>query len=270
MARVLAISSWVAAGHVGLSAIAPALNRIGCEIIQIPSITLSNHRGWTHAAGAPVPPHEMEAMAEAVDANGWLTGLDAVLTGYLPSAEHAATAARIISLCQKRSPSLGVIVDPVLGDNPKGLYVPIAVAEAIANHLVAEARVLTPNLFELSWLTGHDVSTPQAAIAAARSLIERGDGQRVLVTSPPVESGMTGVLEVMRQRATLYRTPRIEAAPNGPGDVFAGLIAAGLETGRAVAAIAAILSASAGKPHLRLTDPENDWTTAPPVLGETL
>ena len=52
MARILAISSQVVRGHVGLSAIVPALQRLGHEVLPIPTIILSNHPG--HPA-RPVP-----------------------------------------------------------------------------------------------------------------------------------------------------------------------------------------------------------------------
>ncbi len=56
MARILAISSHVAHGHVGLGAIVPALNRLGHEVIALPTVLLSNHPRHKQCAGEPVAP----------------------------------------------------------------------------------------------------------------------------------------------------------------------------------------------------------------------
>lgn len=268
MARILAISSWVAAGHVGLSAIAPALQRLGHEVIQIPTVMLSNHRGFAHAAGTQTAPETMLEMVEAIAANGWIDGLDAMLTGYLPSAAHVETTMQIVETVRSARPGVSLLVDPVLGDAPKGLYLPEATARAVAGILAPQADILTPNLFELEWLSARRCGSPGDAAAAARALMENGRIGRVLVTSPPLAPGETGVIDILPESASLYRSRLIEKPPNGPGDVFAGLIAAGTEAGHAVGMLSALLTASAGHPHLRLVDA--DWATAPPVSGDTI
>ena len=56
MATVVAVSSFVARGTVGLRAIMPALDRMGHEAIACPTILLSNHLGHPRAAGDPEHP----------------------------------------------------------------------------------------------------------------------------------------------------------------------------------------------------------------------
>jgi pyridoxine kinase len=124
MARIMVISSRVAMGHVGLSIIVPALQALGHAVLEIPTILLSNHPGHAHVAGTRIDPQTLTAMVSALAANGWLTGLDAVLTGYLPTPAHvdfaAATVARLRALNGARP--VVYLCDPVLGDDPKGLY----------------------------------------------------------------------------------------------------------------------------------------------------
>src|SRR5687768_930784 len=48
--RVLAISSQVVYGPVGSSAAVPAMRRLGLDVLELPSVLLSNHPGH----GAPV------------------------------------------------------------------------------------------------------------------------------------------------------------------------------------------------------------------------
>ena len=84
MPRVLAISSQVARGHVGLGAVVPVLQALGHDVIALPTVLLSNHPGHAHAAGECVGPDQLRRMLDALGANGWLGEIDAVLTGYLP------------------------------------------------------------------------------------------------------------------------------------------------------------------------------------------
>ena len=256
MARVLILSSWVAHGHVGAAAAGPALQALGHAVTVLPTTMLSNHPGWPHVAGRAVPVAELSAMADALDSNGWLAGADALLTGYLPSPAHVAFAA---TLARRARPGR-LVVDPVLGDAPAGLYLPQAVAEAIRDTLLPAADLLTPNAFELGWLTGRPVTTP-AEIARAAGAV--AGPARILVTSVPGVAGQTGVLELPGPR--LWRMPWRDGVPHGPGDVFAGLMAAGLDAAAALGHLQALVEASLGADHLRIAERAADWTVAPPL-----
>ena len=121
--KVMALSSQVAHGHVGLSAAVPVLHLLGCAVTAVPTVMLSNHPGWPHVAGHAVPPGDIDRMIDALEANGWLAGHDALLTGYLPGAGHVDLAARLIARIKALNPGAEIVVDPVLGDAPKGLYI---------------------------------------------------------------------------------------------------------------------------------------------------
>ncbi|MCB1341215.1 MAG: pyridoxal kinase [Pseudooceanicola sp.] len=252
--RIVMLSSWVASGHVGLSAGAPMVQALGHEVVQLPTVMLSNHPGFPPVSGRAVDVAQLAGMAEALEANGWLVGVDALLTGYLPSAAHVEFAAALAARLRAR-----VVVDPVLGDVPKGLYVPGEVAEAIRDRLVPRADVLTPNLFELSWLTGMPVRTLAEVTAAARAL-----GREVLVTSAPSGPGRIGVLRVA-DRLSRWSAPMRAGVPQGTGDAFAALIAAGLPVGAALGHLAALVDTSLNTPHLRIAESARDWTAAPPI-----
>ena len=157
MARILVISSQVVSGHVGLSAMVPALQAYGHDVLPVPTILLSNHPGLKPASGTRIEPATLDGIVQTLDQNGCLDRVDAVLTGYLPSAAHVAFAANAIARCRGRNPQLKVLCDPVVGDDPKGLYIDPAAAAAIRVTLVPIADIITPNRFELAWLTGHAV-----------------------------------------------------------------------------------------------------------------
>lgn len=253
---VLAVSSWVAAGHVGLSAAAPALRALGRPVTELPTVLLSNHPGFAQVAHQPMPVAALRAFVAAQDANGWGQRHGALLLGYMPTPAHVEFAAQ---LAADRAGTLRVIVDPILGDAPKGLYVRPEVAAAVRDRLVPLADVLTPNLFELGWLTGAPVQTLDQAAQAATALAAEA-GAEVLVTSPPLGAGETGLLT----EAAVYATPHLAGVPQGTGDVFSGLIAGGLPPDAALGHVAALARASQGAPHLNIAEALADWTAAAP------
>jgi pyridoxine kinase len=272
MAHVIVVSSWVAHGHVGLCAAVPVLNALGHRVTQLPTVQLSNHAGWPHVSGGPVPVDTLAGMVEALDRNGWLSQADAILTGYLPSAAHVDFAAGLIDRLRAATPALRITVDPVLGDAPKGLYIAPEAAVAIRDLLLPRADLVTPNHFELSWLTGDAPETLAETATTARRLMDQASAGGVFVTSPPLGPplgpGSTGLLALDRTGATLYRTARHASVPNGVGDVLSALIASGLPAGHALGHLQALIGRSLGADHLRIAETAPHWTAADPIAAE--
>lgn len=252
MARVLAISSQVAYGPVGLTALVPALQAAGHEVMAIPTVTLSNHPGHGKPAGYRTEPMQIEAMLAALAGLGALSPLDAVLTGYFVSAAQIEVVAQAVGELKRRLPALQVLVDPVIGDDGS-LYVPADVAAAVRDRLVPLASIITPNAFELGWLTGRPVPDEAAALAAAQALAVRD----VLATSIPAGDGHLATLLVAGGE-TYKSVSRMRAGvPNGTGDFLSGLYLAArvsLPPAKAFAAAMARLeqaiALSAGSPVL--------------------
>ena len=82
MGTVIAISSLVAKGGVGLRVTVPALQRLGHDAIAFPTMVLSSHLGFARVAGTAISPETLAAMIDALDANAWLERADAIITGY--------------------------------------------------------------------------------------------------------------------------------------------------------------------------------------------
>lgn len=213
-------------GSVGLSAIVPALSALGHEVLAVPTVVLSNHPGHAFTAGLRMPPDQVSALVAALDGNGWLAGLDAVLTGYLPTREHVEAAAEVLDRVAAASPSAVYVCDPVLGDDPKGLYIEAEAAAAIGRLLLPRALLATPNRFELAYLTGRKVETISDAMRALMCL-PCGGG---IATSIPAV-GIPGrepeeLANVVAQDTVLAstRVPRQPDTPHGTGDLFAALV----------------------------------------------
>ncbi|HUZ13488.1 MAG TPA: PfkB family carbohydrate kinase [Caulobacteraceae bacterium] len=228
MPAILILSSFVASSRVGGSAQALALARLGIEPILAPTVLLGRHPGLGAPGGAAVEAATMAAMLDAVEANGRFGALDAVITGHFSHPDQARLAAQTLRRVKAASPGARLIVDPVMGDAPGGLYVGAAVAEAIARELAPLADLLAPNAFELERLSGAPITGEATALAAATRL-----GRPVLVSSVP-SGAEIGVVYAEGGRGWLAAHARAPAAPKGCGDLLTAFFAAALVQGFAL------------------------------------
>jgi pyridoxine kinase len=221
VARIVALSSFVARGHVGLRAMVPGLEALGHDVAALPSVVLSSHAGQPHLARLPVATADLAAMVDALAANGWLASASMLVSGYLPTPEHVAFAADLAARMKRLNPDLRYVCDPVLGDRPKGLYLPAETAVSIKERLVPLADLLTPNAFELSYLTGATVDTASAAAAAARRL----ERPAVVTSSVPAPDGRLATVLVTGETAVATSVAARASVPHGTGDLLTGLLA---------------------------------------------
>jgi pyridoxine kinase len=219
MARILAISSHVVRGAVGLAATVPALQWLGHEVWALPTVLLASRPGLGTLARYDLPESPLAAMLAALEADGCWGSLDAVLTGYFPSAAAVGVAADVIARIRRANPDVLVLVDPILGDAGR-LYVGEDTAQAIRDRLLPLAAIATPNLFELLWLTGASAANLEAVAQAARRL----GPPTVVVTSAAATGNAVSTLLVQEGGAVERRRPHYEGIPNGPGDLLAGLL----------------------------------------------
>jgi pyridoxine kinase len=219
MATVLAISSHVARGSVGLAATVPALQWLCHEAWAIPTVLLASRPGLGRQARHDLPPDDLEALLAGLEADGCWPRLDAVLTGYFPSPEAVRVTAAALQRIRQAAPAIPVLVDPIAGDGGR-LYIAEATAVAIRDELLPLATIATPNLFELGWLTGSPVATLSDAVAAARRL----GPPAVVATSAAETAERISTLLVVGKHHIERHSPRHQAIPNGAGDLMAGLL----------------------------------------------
>lgn len=271
MARILALSSYVASGHVGLAAVVPALQRLGHEVIALPSIVLSNHLGHAYWAGRAVAVDELSAMLDALKRNGALAGLEAVLTGFLPSADHVGLAARTVLDIREQCGDVPYLCDPVLGDAPGGLYICRAAAEAVAGKLAPLATYLTPNRFEAEFLFGA-VDLNGKNDAASRVAVPKGC--RLLAVTSAAVQGERLVSRCITGGTTIACAVSHRArVPHGTGDLFAALLLGHILNGigeqeafaRAVSGVDVVIAASEGRDSLAIVSALDAAAAAEPL-----
>jgi pyridoxine kinase len=264
MAKVLSISSQVVYGHVGNSMACFVLQRMGHEVLSLPTVLLSSRPGYEALAGDRTDPVKLDAMLEAALTNGWLAEVDAILTGYIPTIGHAAFCERWITRIKALNQDAVYLCDPIIGDEPGGIYIDDAAARAIRGRLVPLADILTPNRFELGWVSSRPIPDTAAAVTAARALAR----PVVIVTSAPADAPdrIANILvEEAGTTATVSARETVQA--HGTGDFFAANFLAhklnGLSIREALKAAAAamtmILAASEGQSELALIKTQASW-----------
>ena len=219
MPLALILSSHVAGSRVGGSAQALVLATFGIDTVEVPTVLFGRHPGWGAPGGGPVPVETFEGMLEGVCDNGLFDLADLVLTGYFASAEQAVIAAEAARAC----PNAVIIVDPIMGDGGKGLYVSEEVADANEHELAPIAHLIAPNAWEAERLTGIKIDGAPAAVAAARKL-----DRPALISSVPCGAEI-GVVYADPRGAWLATHRRLEQAPSGTGDLLTALFAAHLQ-----------------------------------------
>ncbi|HVB69027.1 MAG TPA: pyridoxal kinase PdxY [Acetobacteraceae bacterium] len=251
--NILSIASSVAYGHVGNSAAVFPLQLLGAEVWPIATVRFSNHPGYGGFTGTVTEPAEVRALVDGIAARGVLGGCDAVLSGYLGAAETGAAVLHAVGLVRAANPGALYCCDPVIGDDGPGVYVRPGVAAFLAGAGMAAADIVTPNRFELGWLTGQAVDSLAAAKDAAAALAARlrpGGPRVVVVTSLRTEATPAEAIDVLAAeggRFWLLRTPLLPMAVNGAGDALAALFLFHfLRTRDAGAALAAAGSAVQG------------------------
>ena len=255
MPTVLAISSQVVYGAVGNSAAVPALQSLGVAVLALPTVILSNHPGLGLPVRQQFPAEALDAILEDLASQGRFGELAAIMTGYFTDAAQVETVAAAISRLKAARSDILYLCDPILGDDPSGLYIPHPVAEAIRSRLIPLAEFITPNRFDLAWLSGRDVGDTPSAVAAAGTL-----PPITLATSIPLSNGLLGNMVISHDAVWLAETRSRRSVPHGTGDLLAGLFCGHLVRGRsaeealrsAVAGMEAVLDLSEGQDSLDL------------------
>lgn len=222
MRYVLSIQSSVAHGHVGNSAAVFALQRLGRDVMRIDTVRFSNHPAHGGFTGGPAAAEEIDALVAGLAERGFLGQCGALLSGYLGTAVNGLAVARAVERLRQAVPGALFACDPVMGDDPKGLFVAADIPAVMRETLVPAADIVTPNRFELETLTGLPCDSPEGVLAAAQELLAWGP-RLVVVTGLLFQPGAVESLAVTRTAAWRARQPRIEAPAFGAGDTFAAI-----------------------------------------------
>ncbi|ALJ20356.1 pyridoxal kinase PdxY [Microbacterium sp. No. 7] len=239
--KILSIQSAVAYGHVGNSAAVFPLQRIGVEVLPVYTVNFSNHTGYGAWRGPLIAPDDVREVITGIEERGVLGQIDVVLSGYQGGEGIADVILDAVARVKRANPDAVYACDPVMGNAKSGCFVAPAIPVLLRDRVVPAADIITPNQFELGFLTETEPSDLASTLAAAD--LARASGPRtVLVTSverPDRPDDTIEMLAVTDDGAWIVQTPRIPMKANGSGDVAAALFTAHFRTtGDAAAALA--------------------------------
>ncbi len=273
MTTILSIQSSVAYGHVGNSAATFPLMRSGVEVWPVLTVHFSNHTGYGEWRGPLLAADDVAEVIRGIDDRGVLPRVDAVLSGYQGAKEVGAVVLEAVELVKQRSPRAIYCCDPVMGDVGRGFFVRPGIPEFMRNQVVPKAQIVTPNHFELDYLTGRETHTLDEVIDAAQALRAVGP-ETVLVTSVvthATEDDSLTMLAVTGEGAWQVTTPRLDRTFTGSGDLTAAMfLTHWLRTQSAAQAVGATAdivysvlkqTADSGLPELQLVAAQDEIVT---------
>lgn len=175
MKRVLSIQSHVVFGCAGNSAAVFPMRRLGIEVWPMNTVQFSNHtqyrEGWQ---GMVMPGGHIRQLVNGLAEIGVLAECDALLSGYLGSAEQGEEILAAVARLKVLNPAALYFCDPVMGHPDKGCIVAPGVDDFLKTRALACADMLAPNLLELEQLTGRDIRNVPEAIEACQQLRAQG------------------------------------------------------------------------------------------------
>ena len=222
---ILSIQSHVTYGHVGNSAAVFPLQRAGHEVWPVHTVNFSNHTGYGDWGGPMIPASDVTSIIDGIEKRGAFPQIDAILSGYQGGADIADAIVETVRRIKAANPKALYACDPVMGNAKSGCFVSDEIPPLLRDRVVPVADIITPNQFELGYLTDSEVGTLDQTLAAVKKAQEIGP-KTVLVTSvkrPETADDQIEMLAVDGDRAFLVSTPLLPFKRNGSGDVTAAL-----------------------------------------------
>ncbi|MCQ4158932.1 pyridoxal kinase PdxY [Roseomonas sp. GC11] len=251
--NILSIQSWVAYGHVGNASAVFPLQRLGAEVWAVNTVQFSNHTGYGSWRGQVFGAELVRDLVQGIEDRGALPRCDAVLSGYMGDAAIGEAILDAAARVKAANPAALYCCDPVIGDVGRGVFVRPGIPEFMRDRAIPAADIITPNQFELEWLTGQPVTTlaeARAAVARLQAGMAPGGPRCVLVTSLKVAETPADQIEMLAAEGGTFhrvRTPMLPISVNGAGDAIAALfLFHRLQSGRAADALGAACSSIYG------------------------
>ena len=223
--NVLSIQSHVAYGQVGNASAVFPMQRLGCEVWPIHTVQFSNHTGYGAWKGRVFDGPAIEELVDGIAERGVLPRCDGVLSGYMGSADIGTAILSAVERVRAANPQALYCCDPVIGDVGRGVFVRPGIPEFMKDKAVPAADIITPNQFELDYLSGLSSATLDGAREAV-SAVQLTGPRVVLVTSLHTQDTPEGSIDLLAGEGGRFwrvRTPKLDVAVNGAGDAIAAL-----------------------------------------------
>ncbi len=239
MKNILSIQSHTVYGHAGNSAAEFPMRRMGVNVWPLNTVQFSNHTQYGQWRGMVMPAGHLTEVTAGIAAIDRLKTCDAVLSGYLGSAEQGEQVLQIVNQVKTANPNAWYFCDPVMGHSEKGCVVAAGVAEFFVDFALSAADIIAPNLLELEVLGACSVTSVESAIKVSRQLI--ASGPRIVLIKHLARAGRRSdrleMLLVTADEAWHIDRPLVDFGvrqPVGVGDLTSGLLLVDLLQGKSL------------------------------------
>jgi pyridoxine kinase len=247
--NILSIQSWVAYGHVGNASAMFPLQRMGFEVWAVNTVQFSNHTGYGKWRGQVFTGETVRDLIDGIDECGALAKCDGVLSGYMGDAGIGEAILDALARVRAARPGALYLCDPVIGDMDSGIYVQPGIPEFMRDRAVRAADIVTPNHFELEYLSGMDARN-MAELSRAIEAVHALGPKVIMVTSVAAAETPSDCVDIIVSAGNglmRVRTPMLPVSVNGAGDAIAAIfLGKMLETGSPEAALVHAASATFG------------------------
>ncbi|WP_421780508.1 pyridoxal kinase [Kiloniella litopenaei] len=238
MPSIISAQSHVCYGHVGNSAAAFPMQKLGVSVHSVPTTILSNHPAHSSFYGQAVECELLQDLFFGLEERGAFHRSTGFQSGYLATQDNGYVIEEAVKRFKICNPQGIYCLDPVMGDVGKGFFVQAGIPELIAQNLLPLADIITPNKFEFDHLAVTSCQRPVCQshgdmVATARKLMDDFALRCVVITSADFgNEDTTHTLVVRPNDAMLFSTPFIQNGPSGTGDLFTGMLMARILLGQ--------------------------------------
>jgi pyridoxine kinase len=225
--RVLSIQSHVVSGYAGNKCSVFPLQLHGFEVDFINSVQFSHHTGHKVIKGQRLTKDDLENLYQGLKENG-INKYSHILTGYCGDPSFLHTIAKVVSEIKTTSPGVLYVCDPVLGDSGE-YYAPKELMPIYRDTILPLADIITPNVFELSKLSGIEIENEEDCLKAISKLHQECPNISIIVvTSGLISKDNTHMYCYASKKESnekyRFTIPLIRGQFVGTGDIFASLL----------------------------------------------
>lgn len=154
---------------------------LGWDVDAVNTVQFSNHTGYGRWGGLRFDAAHLADVFSNMDRNKLLRH-NRQLTGYTPSPEALGEVEKLIRAQREKNPHMVYLLDPVMGDMDRGMYVNPDVLP-IYRRMLHLASIICPNQFEAQVLSGIEIRSIETLKAALTKLHDEYQVPHVLITS---------------------------------------------------------------------------------------
>lgn len=201
------------------------MQRMGVDVIAVNTVQFSNHLGYGRHRGQVYSGDDISDLVLGLDEIGALSDCAGVLSGYIGDVAIGNAVLDAVRRVRGANPGALYCCDPVIGDVDSGVFVRPGIPEFMRHDAICAADIVTPNMFELEYLSGHKIETLRELASAMRAVSDLGP-RLVLATSVRLDDTPQDAMDVALLADGVVmrvRTPLLQVAINGAGDAIAAL-----------------------------------------------